>query len=257
MQTFKVSFVVPFDVYRIIQACAARASLAVPVFVRDIVFQACQVDASALEAMPLASTPRLTATKREMLALLLKQKQTCPAEPYLTTMQISVPLQQSDQSVYINLRALLREGLIDRGGNIQRAGNPGAPFKTYAISSFGEACLTADQGRVEKVFKEFQERSQAAFNETVAHAPHTLKPLVDPARVHNLLRYIAMAQLGRAIDSEADVDAMKATHARLCQAADSDVAAGAHTYDQILERVAAKIEALGGQEAISQRFNIG
>lgn len=256
MSMFKVSFLVPHEVFGMLQASAGRAGLALPVFVRDTVFKACQIDASALEAMPETHGPKLTRTKRDLLQLLQKHRLACPHDPYLTTMQVSAPLQQSDQSIYMGLRALVRDGLVDRGSNVIRSGNPGAPLKTFAISDLGQACLTDDLTRVERAHNEFQARSQAAYD---ALTPQQPKPKGNDQtyapQAHAMLRYIAMAQLGRSIESEADVETMKATHAALVQACDADVAAGAHTYAQILEKVTAKVEALGGVQAISDRFN--
>lgn len=253
----KVAFVVTNEVYRMLQATAARHEQALPVYLRAAVFRDAQIAASAIEAQPAVGMPKLTRTKRDLLTLLQKHATINKGAPYLTTGQIGAALQQSDQAVYLNLRYLLRDGLIERGENLQRQGQPGAPFKTYSITELGARSLSDDQHRMTRAYDDLQERTQAAYSDLGQgnERPKPTTPQVDPSRVHNALRYIAMAQLGRAIESEADVDAMKATHARLCAAADSDVAAGAHTYDQILEKLTAKIESLGGQAAISASFN--
>lgn len=253
----KVSFAVLPEVYAMLQAASSRAGQVLPVFARDAVFTAAKVDISSIEAQPHMSAPHLTRTKRDILLLLQKHANENKGAPHLTTLQIIGALQQSEQSCYMGLRTLTREGLIERGENMPRKGLQGAPCKTYTISEMGSRVLSDDQNRIDRAHAEFQARSVAAYA-ALGQGPSPIapaRPPVDPARVHSLLRYIAMAQLGRAIDSEADVDAMKATHARLCQAADSDVAAGAHTYDQILEKLQAKIDSLGGQRAISIAFN--
>lgn len=254
----KVSFAVPPEVYAVIQASAARAGDPLPVFVRDIVYKACEVDASSLASMP-AVAPRLTVTKRDLLTLLQNHRASNEGAPYLTTQQISGALSQADMTIYLNLRALLRDGLIERGQNVQRSGQPGAPCKAYAITEMGTRTLTDDTTRVARAHADFQARSREAYA-AVGNATGEVKRPDDAAfkpNVHSALRYIAMAQLGRAIESETDVETMKASHARLCQAADSDVTSGAHTYGQILEKLTAKIQSLGGFDAISERFNIG
>lgn len=256
MNMIKVSFMVAPEVYRMLQVAAARASQALPVYVRDAVFQVSQIDAASLAAQPETRMPRLTPTKRDILALLKSYRDQNAGAPYMTTGQIKATLKFSDQGIYINVRTLLREGLIERGDNLSRTSEPGAPLKTYTITDLGERSLSDDLARVQTAHDEFNTRSQAAYDALTPQQPkpkgndHTYAP-----QAHAMLRYIAMAQLGRSIESEADVETMKATHAALVQACDADVAAGAHTYAQILEKVTAKVEALGGVQAISDRFN--
>lgn len=253
MPMLKVSFMCLHEVYAVLQANAARAGLALPVYVRDLVFQGAKIDASQVAAQPETGMPKLTQSKRAILTLLQNHKGT----DYLTTRQIQAAVQCSDQAVYLALRALKADGWIERGQNLQRGGMQGAPQKTYAISDLGSRVLSDDQTRVDRAQAEFQARTQAAWQGVQPAAP---KPPVDSAfkaNVHASLRYIAMAMLGRAIESETDVENMRATHERLCTAADMDVTSGAHSYGQILEKVTAKIQALGGTDAIVQRFNIG
>lgn len=256
MAMIKVSFVVLPEVYRALQVAAAREGKALPVFAREAVFKTAQIDVSGFEPQPDTLGPKLTPTKRDALMLLQKAKLDNPGAPHLTTSQISDSLQQSDQSVYLNLRSMLRDGLLDRGENVIRSGNPGAPCKCYAISDLGSRVLSDDLGRLQRAHSEFQAQSQAAY---AAIGQGNVQPKGNDQtyapQAHAMLRYIAMAQLGRSIESEADVETMKATHAALVQACDADVAAGAHTYAQILEKVTAKVEALGGVQAISDRFN--
>lgn len=259
MPTFKIPLIVPQEVYSVLQASAARAGQALPVFVRETLYRACSIDASTLEPAP-DVTPALTPTKRAILSLLLKHKGENAGAPYLTTAQVISGVKASDQGVYINLRALLRDGMIERGQNVQRGGLAGAPSKCFAISDLGSRALSDDLARTERVHTEFQARTQAAYSD-LGMGNDTPRPQASPdafkANAHAALRYIAMAQLGRAIESETDIETMKATHARLCEAADLDVSSGAHSYSEILERVTARIQALGGTDAIRERFNIG
>lgn len=258
MNMIKVSFMVLPEVYRMLQVAAARASVALPVYVRDAVFQVSQIDAASLSAQPDTRMPRLTPTKRDILRLLQSYKAQNAGAPYMTTGQIKATLRFSDQGIYINVRTLLREGLIERGDNLSRTAEPGAPLKTYTITDLGDRSLSDDQARVQTANDDYNERSQAAYD-ALTPVPQGVRPddRTFKPNVHAALRYIAMAQLGRAIESEADVTAMRAAHVRLCEAADMDVTSGAHSYGQILEKVAAKIETLGGFDAISDRFNIG
>lgn len=257
MPMIKVSFAVLPEVYSMLQAASSRAGQVLPVFAREAVYAAAKVDVSSIEAQPHMGAPHLTRTKRDILSLLQKHAAENAGAPHLTTLQVINALQASEQSCYMSLRALMREGLIERGANMQRSGLQGAPCKTYTISEMGVRTLSDDQTRVDRAHAEFQARSTAAYaalGQGPVSAPKGNDQTYAP-QAHAMLRYIAMAQLGRSIESEADVETMKSTHAALVQACDADVAAGAHTYAQILEKVTAKVEALGGVQAISDRFN--
>lgn len=243
---------VPDSVYRVFQACAARAGVPLNVWMRDALCKVAEIDESTLQQTAVNLPPRLTQSRTSVLTFLEK------SGGYCTTIDFIQALKLARQTVYNTVQDLAREGLIERGENQAVHVGVGAPCKTYRISELGREVLKASQGRAKSELEALNVRTVESARQL--GDPLTVQPKPDEsykAQVHAGLRYIAMSLLGRAIESEKDVAWAKEKHAFLCGVADMDVAKGASTYAAFLDKVAAKIQALGGVDQIVERFNVG
>src|SRR4051812_28106459 len=111
MNNYRVSAMMPQEVYFILQACAAREGVPLPTWVRSALLKAANVNETEIIA-DITPRYRLTPTKRAILAIL--EKATAP----LTTLELQDSIQAARQTVYLVVRDLAREGMILRGENV-------------------------------------------------------------------------------------------------------------------------------------------
>lgn len=250
MPNVKMSCFVPQEVYEAARNAATNGRASLPVWLREVVFKALSFTPSAPDDP--ATRYKLKPSFRRILEILADPGMQRPASTSVIIDKAACSLQGG----YATLRELTRAGLIDRCENQQNKG-AGAPLKTYAISEFGVSVLAADRNHLATVHEEYQQHTAQLSKQYYQGNGLSPKQTDDACRqlAHHSLYYIAMAQLKRSIESEADVDAMKERHEALKRTSDSEVSKGEYTYAALYEALTKKIESLGGERAISQRFN--
>lgn len=244
---------------------AGRALMTMDMWIRNLIAEKLNMTDAEMVADTAAPLPHLTPMKRQVLSLLQK------ASPMpLTTTQLVQTTHKAQPYVYIQVRDLLHAGMISQC-EVPRTGHVGAPAKAYSITELGTLVL-GDKEKRDKAELERWEAMQAAhvastraaIRESIAHIPVTERPAPIPTPdetyrplLKSALYYLAMSALDRSIQSEEDVNAMKARHVTLTTSCDSAVKEGKTTYSALLKEATDKIESLGGRAAISERFNGG
>lgn len=255
MNNARITIALPLEVFRLAQAQAAREGAILPVWVRRVLFSALQVSEQTQAASD-APAFRLTPTKHAFLTLLEKNGT-------LTTQALRDASHVAAQTVYNQIRDLSREGLIERGDNVKMNAGAGAPCKSWSITPLGREVLKSEHTSAQRTLEAMNTvaiesaRAVGMLVPEASQAPHVTPDETYRPQVHGMLRYVAMALLGRAIESDIDLDWAKVKHAHLCTVADTDVREGKSTYAGFLEKVTAKVESLGGMGAIVERFNVG
>lgn len=240
---------IPPEVYRLIEARAAASEKLMNQWLRDVIFQELGLRADTYkDALPPEAPGRINPTKRAILEMLSSDDITRPSD----TQDLLLKAHCSEQSVYIALRALHRAGLIERGVNRPR-GLGGAPCKTWLISETGRKLLTDDQNKIRDVHEAFQRRSVSSAVELgvlkVVPAFTPEQQAIQRDDAHHNLRYIAMS-----VDKSGDVKNAVTAHKRLCDNADRAVEASKSTWAALNTEIVAKIEALGGPDAVKAQW---